>query len=265
MRVGDVVAARSIEVSNTAPAAGLNDTLRANLSGVGGAFGGDTTVGGVVAGANGGMAVTLNTGAAGVFSQVGSVAFLSQNPDMADASAGASQTVQVSAQVNNLADARFNKVGGQGSLSLVGNTFVLDFGTLTLGTAVSSLVDILNLGVGPSDDLDASFDLSQALGLTLTGWNAIDDLQAGDDSADMQLRLQAGTLGLFEGRIRLDGFSVNADDPSGLSLVRNLIIRANVIDPGQPVPEPGIFMLLVAAAAASFTASRMRRRVRPGL
>ena len=77
--------------------------------------------------------------------------------------------------------------------------------------------------------------------------------------------LQALARAVHEGRIRLDGFSVNADDPSGLSLVRNLIIRANVIDPGQPVPEPGIFMLLVAAAAASFTASRMRRRVRPGL
>ncbi|MFT3820004.1 MAG: choice-of-anchor D domain-containing protein [Rubrivivax sp.] len=257
VRVGDVVAAKTIEVSNTAAVAGLNDTLRAQLSGTGGPFGGAGSVSGVLAGGKGGMAVTLATGAAGVYNQLGTVSFLSQNPDMADVSAGASQQVQLQAQVNNLADARFRKLGGQGSLTQQGNTFVLDFGTLVLGSSVSTVLDILNAaGIGPSDELDAAFDLGQALGLLLSGWDAIDDLQAGFDSADMQLGLLADTLGLFERQITLDGASVNASDPTGLGLVRSLIVRANVIQPGQTVPEPSGLLLAAAALAAALAARR---------
>ena len=100
----------------------------------------------------------------------------------------------------------------------------------------------------------------KALGLILNGWNAIDDLQAGQDSSDLELSLQASTLGLFQRQITLDGFSVNADDPTGLSLVRNLIVRANIIQPGQNVPEPGMAALLLTALGSAMLARRRKAR-----
>ncbi len=262
VRVGDTVNARNITVNNGAAVTGLNDTLRANLSGIGGPFGGAGTVGGVGAGASGNIGVTLNTASNGVFSQNGSVSFLSQNPDMADISAGGDHAVLIQAQVNALAYAQINLRGGQGSLTLAGETFTLDFGTLTEGTLVTSLLDISNQVAGPADELNGAFDLGAAAGLALGNWNAFTGLLAGADTDDMTLAFTASGVGLFERQIAFNGTSTNASDPAGLAVLRNLVIRANVAASGVGnVPEPGTMALVLAAAAAALL-SRRRTAVR---
>ena len=266
VRVGDTPSARNITINNAAAVTGLNDTLRASLSGLGGPFGSSGAAGGIGAGGSGQIGVTLNTATAGLYSDVGTLAYLSQNADMVDVGAGANEQVQVSATVNNLANAVFNLRGGLGVLTQLANSFVLDFGTVTAGTTVSSRLDVGNRIAGPADMLDGGFDLSGANGLLLSGWNAIDNLLAGGDTADMDLSFLAAGAGLFERSIVLDGFSVNADDPTGLGLQRQLLVRANIVAPGGgggTVPLPGTLSLVLGALAAA-AATRLVRARRSG-
>jgi hypothetical protein len=249
VRVGDTVSARNIVVNNTAAVTALDDSLRANLTGVSGPFGGAGTVGGVAAGGSGNIGVTLNTATAGVFSQTGSVAYLSQNGEMADVAAGANQQVRVQAQVNNLANAYFNLRGGQGSLAQTGDTFFLDYGTLNAGDAISSQIDVSNFVTGPADSLSGSFNLAAAGGLVLSGFSAFAGLLAGADTADMALSFVAGGPGAFQWTIGLNGLSINSSDPLGLGLARTLVIRGLVAG-GGTVPEPTPLALLLAAALA---------------
>jgi hypothetical protein len=123
-----------------------------------------------------------------------------------------------------------------------------------------SLLDVLNFGIGFTDDLDLSFNLGAALGFDFTNWAAIDDLQVGHDSSDMALGFTATALGQYQGTIILNGHSVNASDPAGVSLVRTLIVRANVVDDNHTVPLPGTLALVGAALAAGLASRRWRGR-----
>lgn len=95
------------------------------------------------AGGSANIAVGLNTASAGVFSQNGSVAFVSQNPEMADVSAGSNAPVLVTAQVNNYANASYSLVSSLGALTHVGTDWVLN-----LGNDVTGLADVLGGGFG---------------------------------------------------------------------------------------------------------------------
>jgi hypothetical protein len=256
VRVGDTVSARNIVVNNTAAVAGLNDTLRADLTGVGGAFGTSGSVSGIAAQASGNIAVSLSTANSGVFTANGNLVYLSQNGDMTDVSAGADQTVAISATVNNLADGVFRKVGGAGSLSRVGDTFFLDYGTLNLGDAISSDLDLANLVLGPADDLSGGFDTSGASGLTLAGFNPFANLLAGSAAGLLEIDFTAGMGGAFSRTIAFNGFSVNADDPLGIAQQRLLVIRGFVSEGGNNVPEPGSWGLVLLGGLAASVARR---------
>jgi hypothetical protein len=257
VRVGDNVAARQIVVQNTAAVAGLNDTLGASVSGLAGPFAAGS-VAGVAAQASGQMGVTLNTSSAGVFSQSGLVGFMSQNADMADVQAGADAAVAITAQVNNLANAVFDLAAGQGNLSHAGNTFYLDYGNVLEGSTVASTLSLINQVAGPADDLDGSFDSSGAGAFSLAGWNAFSGLAAGDLLSGLGLNYFAATLGSFERQIVLNGFSVNASDPSGIAQTINLVLRGRVVGANNAVPEPGSLALVLLAAAAGWQVRRRR-------
>jgi hypothetical protein len=119
------------------------------------------SVAGIAAQGSGTIAVGLNTAAAGVFSQNSTVSFLSQNADMADASAGPNANVLLKAQVNNLANADFDWLSGAGVLKQNGTDYVLDLGTVTVGAILSALLQLDNDVAGPADDLSGAFDLSR--------------------------------------------------------------------------------------------------------
>ena len=142
VHVGDVVAAQGVSVQNSAPATALNDTLRASIGGATGPFtSNNAAVAGLVAGAAANttaLTVGLNTNTAGVFNGgTATVGLRSQNPDMADAVLD-SQNVTLNAQVNNYANALFDKVSGAGSLSRSGSVFTLNFGTVARGSACTA-------------------------------------------------------------------------------------------------------------------------------
>ena len=261
VRVGDTVSARNITVNNTAAVTALNDTLQANLAGVGGAFTGNGSTGPISAQAAGLFSVGLDTSTAGIFSGSGTVGFASHNADMADVSAGANAAVSLAAQVNNLANGDFDQTGGSGSLSQTGTTYVLDLGDVVLGSSVGAQLHLLNAAAGPADDLSGSFDLSSADDFGYSGWNPLAFLAAGQAGASMSINWLAGALGQFSDTITFFGLGTNASDLVGLAQQRQLIIRANVISAGTGgnVPEPGSLALLLAAAAAGW-ATRLGAR-----
>ncbi|HRF06552.1 choice-of-anchor D domain-containing protein [Accumulibacter sp.] len=250
VRVGDSVSAQNIAVSNTAAVTALNDTLRANLSGVSGPFSGSNTVGGVNAQSSGSIGVGLNTSTAGIFTQNGTVSFLSQNADMSDASAGANGGVQVRAQVNNLANGYFSLFAGLGTMTQSGDTFTLNLGNIAMNSTNELKLKLSNNVGGPADDLSRGlFDLTAADDFTLTGWGPISSLGAGQMSDDLDLSYLATEVGLFRDTIDFSGFSTNAHDPSGIAQKRQLIILANVVDHNGTVPEPGTLLLLAMSLA----------------
>ena len=262
VRVGDTVSASNITINNTAATTALNDTLRAEVSGLAGPFSGNGSISGIAAQGSGLMAVGLNTSAAGIFNASGAVGFSSQNPDMADVSAGAAAVLSVFAQVNNLANGDFDFGGGTGTLSQIGTNYVLDLGDIVLGSAVASVLSFDNDVTGPADSLSGSFDLTAVNDFTLAGWNPLTFLMAGQSSGSMTVNWLAASLGLISDTIVFNGRGTNTSDAVGLAQARQLVIRANVIRAGTgggTVPEPGTLPLLLAAAAAGLVARRCRR------
>jgi hypothetical protein len=260
VRVGDVVGARNIAVNNTAAATALNDTLRANLSGLSGPFSGNGSLSGIGAQGSGNIAVGLNTAGAGVFSQNGTMGFLSQNPDMADISAGLNASVLVKAQVNNLANADFDLLAGIGVLRQFGNDYVLDLGNIVIGSLINELLRLENDVAGPADALRGMFNLKAADDFVYAGWGPFVDLGAGSAVGGLSVAVNAANLGQFEDKIVFDGFGYNASDPAGLAQSRNLLIRANIVNASNAVPEPRTTALvLVALLSMGF----VRRRRQP--
>ena len=262
VRVGDTVSARNIVINNTAANTALNDTLRGSVTGLSGPFGGTGSVSGVAAQSSGNLAVSLNTATAGIFSQVGSVGFSSQNADMADVSAAANADVTVSAQVNNLANPVFSLFSGSGSLSRSGSTFFLDYGALSLGDTRASSLNLSNLVMGPADSLDGLLDVSDVVAFNPSGWNNFSGLEAGNSLAGLGLNFLATAAGGFERLITLSGRSVNASDPGGVAQSISLVLRGNVLNPNA-VPEPGTLSLILLAAGAGWAARRRKTGASP--
>ena len=259
VRVGDTVTAKTITVQNTAAVTALNDTLRGNLTGVGGPFTPASTVGGIAAQSSSTLSVGLNTTAAGISNQTGSVKLLSQNADLADVSAGADASVLFKAQINNLANAHFGLFTGVGSLSQSGNTFTLDLGNIVLGSNNVLKLKLDNNVSGPADDLSGGlFNIAGANDFTLSGFGTVATLAAGQFSGDLNVSYLASALGLFTDSVDFGGFSTNTSDTAGIEQHRQLIIKANVINQGNQVPEPGTLVLLLLAAASAYVVRRRR-------
>ncbi|MEO6971851.1 MAG: choice-of-anchor D domain-containing protein, partial [Rhodoferax sp.] len=261
VRVGDMVSTRNVTVQNTAAVTALNDSLRGNLSGVAGPFTtASNTVGGIAAGgATGNIAVGLNTSTAGISNKTGTVALLSQDADLADVSAGANASVLIKAQINNLANAHFGLFSGLGALSQSGDVYTLDLGDIVLNSFNALSLELGNYVTGPADDLSGGvFNLAGANDFTFSGFGPLGTLAAGQFSGNLDVSYLASALGMFTDTIAFDGFSTNASDPVGIAESRTLVIKANVINASNSVPEPGTLALMLMAAAAALLARRRR-------
>jgi len=263
VRVGDTVdtvSARNITINNNAAASALNDSLRADVSGLSGPFAAGS-VAGVAAQASGQIGVTLSRRRV-QSERPGAVPEPERRHGRHFGRAGRRhrrQGIDVKAQVNNLANAVFGMAGGMGNLSRVGDTFYLDYGNVVEGNALSSTLNLINQVAGPADELDGSFDVSGAGTFSLSGWSAFNDLTAGNLLGGLGLNYLAATLGSFQQQIVLNGFSDNASDlTNGIARTINLVLRGNVVAANQQVPEPGSLALVLLAAAAGWQARRRR-------
>jgi hypothetical protein len=257
VHVGDSVTAQNVSVTNNAPVTGLNDVLLGSIS-ANGPFSGSGSLGttGLSASATdaSSLMVGLNTGTAGLFSGQATVGTKSHNADMADLNL-ADQQVSLSATVNNYAVADIQKAGGAGSLSRSGNTFTLDFGTLTQGTgSVDALLEALNNVVGLSDLLRGYYNVIDGNDFSLSGFAAFSGLAAGGAAGPLDVSFNTSNLGMFTDELTLLAQGYNS---SGYSDEQDLtlIIKANVVTAG--VPEPGSLALIGIALVALVT---LRRR-----
>ncbi|MBS0392025.1 MAG: choice-of-anchor D domain-containing protein [Proteobacteria bacterium] len=249
VHVGDVLAGRNVQVQNTAPVAGLNDKLTGTIGGASGLFAASGNLGaGVQAGQtnSSGLNVSLDTSMAGIFSSSATVGLASHNPDMADL-ALPNAVVLLNGQVNNFANANLNLISGNGNFSRSGQVITLDFGNLALGSSVNAMLRVFNDISGSADLLDGLFAFLDMQDFGYSGFNAFSNLAAGAGQGGLGIGFTASTLGLFGDDILLSSLGHNASGYSGNLGDITLQIRANVVQGGNPVPEPGTLFLLSIA------------------
>ena len=258
VRVGDVLAARNVAVSNTASGA-LTDTLRASLAGGGAPFTTNGTVTGLAAGSsnNTALQVQLATASAGVFSSNATLALTSQNPDLADLTL-APVNVQLTGQVNNLASSALAKTGGGGTFSGAAFSYTLNFGTLVAGgTAVGTTLSLSNAASGTADALAGNWDLSALLGnnaFTVGGFGSFTGLAAGTALTNLSVTFNTGTEGSFDTVLLFRGQSTNGSGPDLTLSDVSLRLQGTV----NAVPEPGSWLLMAGGLALLAGAARRR-------
>ena len=115
--------------------------------------------------------------------------------------------------------------------------------------------------------MDGLFDVSGALGLTLTGFGPFSDIGAGETFDDLLVALETSSLGRIQDRIVLHSFGSNASGyREGLGDI-TLLVSANSIEGGGggSVPEPdSLALALLALLALCYMAGgavRTRRRL----
>jgi len=259
VRVGDVVTARNVSVSNTAAGA-LTDTLRASIGGAAAPFSASGTAATVVAGGTNAsnLTVGLNTASAGAFNGSAAVSFTSQNAEMTDL-ALASAEVALTAQVNNLAAGGLAKTSGAGSFSGGAANYTLNFGTLVEGdSGLSAGLQLTNVTSGPADALAGSFDLSGVLSgsvFTVAGFGDFSGLEAGSVLSGLTVNFGSGQLGTFDQVIVLNSLSTNGSGPDLTLGGIQLHLQGTVV----AVPEPGTYLLMIGGLL--LLACKARKRV----
>jgi hypothetical protein len=264
VRVGDVVAARTITLSNGATGA-LTDTLHATLGGAGTPFTAGGTVAGLAAGSSDStsLQVQLATTTAGVFAGNATLGFSSQNPDLADLTL-APVGIALQAQVNNIAQAVLAKAGGAGSFSAASAgsaaSWTLDFGTVLSGRkpATASL-SLSNAASGTADALAGSFDAGAVQPgdpFVLSGFGSFSALAAGASIQGLTVSFTSGTVGSFDRVVVLNPVSTNGSGPDLALAGMQLHLVGTVV----AVPEPGTWCLMVGGLLLLATRTRRLRR-----
>jgi hypothetical protein len=247
-----------VGISNAAGGA-LADTLSASIGGSASPFNASGVVSGLAAGASNtsGLTVTLDTSAAGLYSGTASLAFTSQNPDMADLPLPAG-TVQLSAQVNRLAQAALTQTAGAGTFSGGGNSLTLDFGSVVEGSgSFTALLALANGVAGPADALSGSFDLSGVSGgiFTLGGFSSFSGLAAGSVLAGgLSVGFDTSTIGVYDQLVVLRGVSTNGSGPDLALADVTLRLQGTVV----AVPEPGTYLMMLFGGLVLLWAARRR-------
>ena len=201
---GDAVADRAVSVTNSAPVSAANDTLQASLGTASAGFSAGGTLSGLGAGATdaSSLRVGLSTANAGVFAGTATATFSSHDADLADLALG-STTIALRGQVNNFAQASLTK-SGAGTLTQVGNTWTLDFGTIALGAgSLATSLGVLNSAIGPADLLSGDFDLG-GIGnrFALSGFGSFANLVAGSSFDGLGVSFDTDAAGTLPGDAR---------------------------------------------------------------
>ena len=261
VHTGDVVALRSVSVSNAAPSTALNDVLRGTFGSATGPFTATGTLAGVAAQGSDATSFQagLTTAASGLFTGSATAAFASHNADMSDLPLSSS-LITLKGQVNNYAQAALAKTSGTAALSHVGNTYTLDFGTLTLGSAsLTDALQVLNGASGLADLLAGSFDVSGVGSeFSLSGFGPFSGLGAGAAQSGLLVSFASGTLGTFDDAIVLHAFGSNASGYNAALFDTTLVLHGSVVGINA-VPEPGTNLMIFIGLLGLVGVGRARR------
>ncbi len=261
VRVGDT-ASFTEKITNIGAGA-LVDDLRGNFAPTPAPFtadAGSLATGGVASGSDADLQFAMDTSAAGVFSDSIALNLQSHNDDLADAELLAA-LFNVSGTVNQLANPAFIFGSGDGVLTGGGNLYELIFPTVQVGvdTLFNADLSVLNDVFGPSDMLDALFDLSGIGDFLASGFGVIDDLAGGDAYGGLMVGFDSSlySAGVYTGSIFLNGTSTFAGlDDIALDPIE-LRITARIQD--QTVPVPGTVALFTLGGAVLLAFRRRRQ------
>ncbi|WP_199555423.1 choice-of-anchor D domain-containing protein [Sandaracinobacteroides hominis] len=264
VRVGEAVSSKVIAISNVASGA-FADSL---VTGVGTAPEGFSVGSGpdaLAAGASGEVVVSLDSSAAGQWSGVVDLGFVSRNPVLADLALDG-QSVAVTATVNNHAAPVFTYSGTALTYDAGLGGYVYDFGTLSEGSSVSLAgFGLGNLVFGPADDLSGL--VGDGLGGVFSLGSAFDIglLQAGDVSDPFTIFVRTSTEGFFSGQLTFAGLGTNASDHIGEARTAKLFLSAKVVGGTPPpppgaIPEPSSWLMMIMGFGAVGVGIRVRRR-----
>ena len=162
-------------------------------------------------------------------------------------------------QVNNFAQASLTK-SGAGTLTQLGNTWTLDFGTIALGAgSLATSLGVLNSAIGPADLLSGDFDLG-GIGnrFALSGFGSFANLVAGSSFDGLGVAFDTDAAGTFVATLVLHATGSNASGFSGRLDDTVLVLRGDVAGAVTAVPEPETYLLMVAGLAAVAGAARRR-------
>jgi hypothetical protein len=260
VRTGTVVDT-PLSISNVAVGvAGYTETLGASFGATSAGINGLGSISGLAYGVgSNAMAVRYTAGTPGAYAGTAAVNFVSQETNSSGLGnlALASQSVQVNATVNALAQFGLTN-GGAYSLSSGGAyAATLDFGTIGSATSLSTFMNALNLAVGPADSLKGSFNTG---GLGGTPFSLLAgspfDLAAGA-SSQFQLGFAPTVAGLYTGTLILNLASHNAFQ-SDLALTPfTLTLRGQLTGgTGGGVPESGSTALLLIVGFVGLVVTR---------
>ena len=258
---GDVVTARNVSVTNTAAIAAPNDVLVGTIGGAAGPFNASGSLAGVAAQASdtSSFSVGLSTANAGVFNGSANAAFASRNPDMADLAIGNS-TVTLKAQVNNFATLALQRVAGAGPLSASAGGYILDFGTIQLGSAgLMAELGVFNVASGPADLLNGSFAFGAGAGFTFDGFGPFAGMAAGDGRDGLDIVFGSSSLGSFSQTFTISSFGSNTSGYQGQAFDTTVMLRGTVVSVAA-IPEPETYLLMASGLIAVWVARRRSRR-----
>jgi hypothetical protein len=265
LRAGSSVTT-ALMVGNVAPdTQGYTETLGASFGSASSGLTASGAITGLAQGATSNeLTVGFTAGQAGEYGGSAKVDFDSEaidNSGLGDLDLG-SQTVQFSATVNAVADAKVGESGGAFAFTQTGDdSGVLNFGDLTEGEGdVAASLFLENNVSGPADELLSLIDAAGLSGSPFAYLGSSDfDLSAqqqGGFSVDFDTD---GETGRFEATLVFDDASHN-DDQSDLSLAPyELTIEGDILPAsqgGSGVPDSASSLLLLGAALGALVAGR---------
>ena len=214
VHVGDV-AQQALSITNTAASDGFSERLNASI---GSPTGSATTNSGsftaLVPGATNStsLVVGVSTATAGAKSGTATISLTSNGAGTSGLANTplTSQTVNVSATVNNFAVANITKIAGDGALTMnAPNDFTLNLGFTAQGaTDLLTELGVANTASAPADSLAGSFTPA-APDFALTGFGAFNNVAAGATQGGFMVGLDSANVGDFTGTITLQPQSTN--------------------------------------------------------